>query len=98
MALLSIHCGGTQRRSDRLDPSTLPVGVRADYAVFAARCSKCHGLSRPLDSGIDADRWPVYVAKMRRQPASGISEEDVGKILRFLRYYSLEQRRLKDLQ
>ena len=69
----------------------------ADYALFALRCSKCHSLARPLNSGIDRDDyWRLYVAKMRRQPGSGISVEDSVAILRFLHLYSIEQRRKKE--
>jgi hypothetical protein len=72
----------------------LPAELRADYAVFAHRCSKCHSLDRPLASGIsDESFWSLYVARMRRQPGSGITQEDAGPILRFLHYYSLEQAR-----
>jgi hypothetical protein len=84
-------------RSEGLDPSTLPSDVRADYSVFAQRCSKCHSLARPLNSGIDDDDyWVMYVARMRRQPASGISQEDTVPILRFLHFFSLEQRKKKE--
>jgi hypothetical protein len=70
--------------------------ARDDYRVFAARCSKCHSLARPLNSGIDDDEhWRLYVERMRRQPGSGISEEDTVPILRFLHLYSLEERRKK---
>jgi hypothetical protein len=80
--------------ADGLEPSSLPAELRADYAVFAQRCSKCHALARPLNSGItDENYWIRYVAKMRRQPASGITQEDAAPILRFLRYYSSEQAR-----
>jgi hypothetical protein len=71
----------------------LPPAVRADYEVFAQRCSKCHSLARPLNSGIEDDEfWKMYVARMRRQPGSGISVEDTVGILRFLSFYSREQR------
>ncbi len=77
-----------------LDPATLPVEVRSDYALYAQRCSKCHSLARSLTSGIDSDAyWVDYVARMRRQPASGISKEDTVGILRFLHYFSIEERR-----
>jgi hypothetical protein len=77
-----------------LDPTTMPVAVRPDYALFAQRCSKCHSLARPLTSGIDDDAyWIDYVARMRRQPASGISAEDTVGILRFLHYFSIEEKR-----
>ena len=56
------------------------------------RCSKCHSLARPLNSGIiDDGYWKLYVARMRRQPGSGISLEDTDQILRFLHYYSMEE-------
>ena len=72
------------------------TSAAADYTLFTIRCSKCHSLSRPLNSGIDSDDyWRLYVAKMRRQPGSGISEDDAVAILRFLHVYSLEQRRRK---
>ncbi len=90
---LSAACGSAREGPEGLDPSTLADNVRADYAVFAHRCSKCHSLARPLDSGIDKDEdWAMYVARMRKQPASGISPDDVAPILRFLHYYAQEQR------
>lgn len=93
---LAASCAGAGFRSEGLETTTLPEDVRADYAVFAHRCSKCHSLARPLGSGIsDMGYWSMYVARMRRQPASGISQDDAIPILRFLRYYSLEQKRKK---
>ena len=81
-------CGGT---SEGLDASTLPPSVQPDYQVFAQRCSKCHSLARPLESGITDDEfWRQYVERMRKQPASGISKGDEVVILRFLHYYSIE--------
>jgi hypothetical protein len=80
-----------------LDVARLPPDVRQDYSVFAQRCSKCHSLSRPLESGITQDAyWAAYVARMRRQPGSGISLADEVPILRFLHYYSSEQARRDD--
>lgn len=76
----------------------LPPSQYADYLVFAQRCSKCHSLARPLNSGIDSDEyWRLYVERMRRQPASGISVADTVPILRFLHAYSVEQRKKKEL-
>jgi hypothetical protein len=93
----SMACSGSIGRSEGLDPSTLPADVRADYAVFAQRCSKCHSIARPLNSGIsDMGYWSLYVARMRRQPGSGISQSDAAIILRFLQYYSLDQKRKKE--
>jgi hypothetical protein len=74
----------------------LPPDVRTSYEVFAQRCSKCHSLARPLDSGIDDDAyWAMYVDRMRRQPASGISLADRAPILSFLHYYAEQQRSRK---
>lgn len=88
----SLAACGSATHSEGLEPAALPAELRADYAVFAQRCSKCHSLARPLDSGIsDQNFWVLYVARMRRQPASGITQEDAGPILRFLHYYSLGQ-------
>ncbi len=81
-------------QGEGLDPQTMPPVVRPDYALFAQRCSKCHSLARPLTSGIDDDGyWVDYVARMRRQPSSGISQEDTVGILRFLHYFSMEEKR-----
>ena len=91
---LAAACPGA--RSDGLDRSTLPATVQDDYDVFAQRCSKCHSLSRPLDSGIDDDEyWQAYVARMRRMPASGISAGDEQVILRFLHWFSADLRAKK---
>jgi hypothetical protein len=97
LAIATAACPSTYVRSpDALDPDPMPEEVRADYAVFAVRCSKCHSLARPLNSGIvDDDYWSLYVARMRRQPGSGISEDDSKVILRFLHWYSLDQKRQK---
>jgi mono/diheme cytochrome c family protein len=89
-------CSGLLASGEGIDPLTLPEAVRADYDVFAQRCSKCHSLARPLSSGIDDDDyWATYVAKMRRQPNSGISQDDTVVILRFLHYFSAELQKKK---
>jgi len=94
---VSTGCAGWLARSEGLDPSTVPETVRPDYDLFAIRCSKCHSLARPLSSGIDDDDyWAMYVARMRRQPGSGISLEDTVGILRFLHYFSEEQLKKKE--
>jgi hypothetical protein len=94
---VAMGCSGWLARSEGIDPSTLPDNVRADYDLFALRCSKCHSLARPLSSGIDDDEyWVEYVARMRRQPGSGISMEDTVGILRFLHYYSLDLKKKKE--
>lgn len=91
--VLVAACGS---RTEGLDRAKLPEDVRADYDVFARKCSKCHSLARPLQSGItDDEQWVNYVRRMRRQPGSGISPEDETVILRFLKFYAAELRKEK---
>ncbi len=81
-------------RADAIDRLANRPDLHEDYAIFALRCSKCHSLDRPLNSGItDDNHWDQYVARMRRQPGSGINLADSAAILRFLHAYSAEERR-----
>jgi hypothetical protein len=68
----------------------------ADYNVFAQRCSRCHTLARPINSDFDMDQWRHYVARMRRQPNSGIAPEDVPGILAFLQYFTEHRTELRE--
>ncbi len=91
LATFAIACGP---RTEGLDPSRLPEEIRADYDLFARRCSKCHPLARPLNAGITDDaQWVMYVNRMRRQPGSGISYDDQEHILRFLHWYAADLRK-----
>ena len=46
---------------------------RRRIACSRVRCSRCHTLARPLNAHItDPQHWIRYVARMRRQPGSGI--------------------------
>jgi hypothetical protein len=93
IAIVVVACAATPYR-EGLNPAQLPAEVRADYRVFARRCSKCHLLSRALQSGIERDSiWEAYVRQMQRQPGSGIAPGEVAPILRFLHYYTSELRR-----
>jgi hypothetical protein len=95
--LAAASCHYEPPRHEGLDPLRMPPEVRADYALFALRCSKCHSLSRPLQSGIVEDGfWAEYVERMRRQPGSDITLEDTIPILRFLHYYSTGQLAKRD--
>ena len=92
-ALVAIAASACQH-GEGLDPSKLPENIRADYELFANRCSKCHSLARPLTSNItDDEQWVLYVNRMRRQPGSGISRTDQDGILRFLKWYADDLRR-----
>jgi hypothetical protein len=92
LVLWGASCRYEPPRVEGLDPKSMPEEVRADYALFALRCSKCHSLARPLQSGITDDNyWAEYVERMRRQPGSDITLEETVPILRFLHYRSTGQ-------
>lgn len=92
-ALVTVLASACQR-GEGLDPSKMPENIRADYELFANRCSKCHSLARPLTANItDDEQWVLYVNRMRRQPGSGISKTDQEGILRFLKWYAADLRR-----
>jgi hypothetical protein len=87
-----LGCAAVQR-GEGLDVATVPAGLRADYELFAQRCSRCHSLSRPLNARISSDdHWRQYVTRMRRMPGSGIAPDDVPALLRFLTWYSAARR------
>lgn len=97
LGVVSCSGGSVVVRGEGLDVSALPADIRAEYGVFAQRCSKCHSLTRALNSGISDDHyWQLYVERMRRQPASGITLEDVPVVLKFLHYYSVEIARARE--
>jgi hypothetical protein len=86
-------CHAENAHIEGVDVSAYPPEVRDDYQLFTIRCSKCHALSRALQSGITDDAyWADYVERMRRQPGSGIAPEESPRIQRFLHYYSLSVR------
>lgn len=69
-----------------------PPNVQEAYRLFAARCSRCHTLSRPLNAQIDDfSHWVAYVERMRHHAGSGISKADGEKILVFLKHYLEEE-------
>jgi hypothetical protein len=77
--------------------NSFPQNVQEAYEVFEHKCSRCHTLSRPLNAPIyELAHWEAYVARMRRQPGSGISEADGQTILVFLKYYAEKKKRDKE--
>jgi hypothetical protein len=93
LVLSASACHADHPHAEGVDVSSYPVEVRDDYQLFTIRCSKCHALSRALQSGITDDAyWADYVERMRRQPGSGIAPEESPRIQRFLHYYSLSVR------
>lgn len=61
--------------------------LKASYALFSVKCARCHTLDRALDADIvDFSHWQNYVARMRKQPGSGISAAHGDRILVFLKH------------
>jgi mono/diheme cytochrome c family protein len=88
LALAACPPASTAPHVDGIDEARVPESLRADYAIFRARCSKCHSLDRPLGTAIeDESYWREYVERMRRQPGSGISRADGDAAVRFLLWY-----------
>jgi hypothetical protein len=65
----------------------VPPEILAACQLAAHRCSRCHPLERvDLAKVSSPEHWGNYVDRMRRQPASGISEADAHVIVRCLVY------------
>jgi cytochrome c5 len=74
---------------DSIDVSGYPQEMQAGYKVFAQRCTKCHTLSRPINSDYATrDEWSRYVKRMMRKPGSGINKKDAKTVFDFLVYDS----------
>ena len=67
-----------------IDVSAYPPEQQKAYALFAQKCSKCHTLARPVNTGLAAGDWSAYVNRMSRKAGSGISPKDGETILAFL--------------
>jgi cytochrome c5 len=100
--------GPSGRAQDQLDPriaaydkgpatidvSKYPADVQARYKVFAAKCTKCHTLARPINSEFALDdEWERYIKRMMRKPGSGIAAAEGKQIFEFLAYDSKIRKR-----
>jgi hypothetical protein len=74
---------------DTIDVSKYPKEQQDNYTVFAAKCSKCHTLARPINSPYAvAEEWSAYVNRMQHKKHSGVDEDSAKKIASFLIYDS----------
>jgi len=74
------------REASRLaaDPGA-PPEIHAACRLASQRCTRCHPIDRVLLARVEnPQHWEYYVARMRRQPRSGITEEDARVIVRCL--------------
>ncbi|MBI5750217.1 MAG: hypothetical protein HZA00_13950 [Nitrospinae bacterium] len=80
--------------SDRIDVSKYPKVMQEAYKVFASKCSKCHNLSRPINSPYAIpEEWERYIKMMMRKPGSGIDPKSAKTIYEFLKYDSQVRKR-----
>ena len=72
-----------------IDVSSYPEQMQENYELFAARCSQCHTLARPISSDYALEEeWSRYVKRMMRKPGSGITPKEGKQIFQFLAYDS----------
>lgn len=76
-----------RRRGGRSGVETVPAGTPADpeaKALFEARCSVCHSLSRPLRKSRERKWWAETVTRMQRVNGCPITDEEARAIIDYL--------------
>ena len=71
---------------DKIDVSAYTAPMQAAYKVFAAKCSKCHTIARPINTMMKRDEWERYVKRMMHKPNSGINDNQGKQIFEFVVY------------
>lgn len=84
LALALFACGSAP---DTIDVAGYPPEMQANYALFETRCSRCHGLERPINARVAEGGWDTYVRRMARHPGAGIDGEEQRAIAAFLEYH-----------
>lgn len=85
---LSGLSGLRAQESAGVDVSGYPGEVKKQYAVFAAKCSRCHDLNRALTARYTTPaQWKDLVERMARRPGAGISPRDRAQITSFLVFH-----------
>jgi hypothetical protein len=81
----------------RLDTSSFPPAMKANYEIFKVKCTKCHSLERTIvaiQTGIapisgqpfDRNAARAYGAKMLKKPDSGMTKTDVKATVDLMDY------------
>lgn len=76
---LAACASGPSVAPDPADPALMPA-----KAVFEAKCSLCHGISRPLAKNKTPAEWSRTVVRMQKKVPDQISDADVKAILAYL--------------
>ena len=77
---------------DKIDVSAYPPEMQKSYKVFAAKCSKCHTIARPINTLMTRAEWERYVKRMMHKPNSGISDKNGKEIFDFIIYDETERK------
>ena len=88
----------------RLDPSSFPPNMKANYEVVRVKCVKCHTLERTIvaiQTGVapisgqpfDRNATKAYGVKMLRKPDSNMSKPEVKAAVDLLNYLLAETER-----
>jgi hypothetical protein len=85
----------------RLDPSSFPPAMKANYDVLRVKCVKCHTLERTIiavQTGVapisgqpfDRSATKAYGVKMLRKPDSNMSKPEVKASVDLLNFLIVE--------
>jgi len=77
---------------DKIDVAAYPPEMQKSYKVFAAKCSKCHTIARPINTLMTRAEWERYVKRMMHKPNSGISDKNGKEIFDFIVYDETERK------
>ena len=77
---------------DKIDVAAYPPEMQKSYKVFAAKCSKCHTIARPINTIMTRAEWERYVKRMMHKPNSGISDKNGKEIFDFIIYDETERK------
>ncbi|MDR3703680.1 MAG: photosystem P840 reaction-center cytochrome c-551 [Candidatus Sulfopaludibacter sp.] len=77
---------------DKINVSAYPAPQQAAYKTFSSKCSKCHTISRPINTMMKRDEWERYVKRMMHKPNSGISDNQGKQIFEFLVFDQTERK------
>ena len=71
-----------------IDVSRYPPEMQKRYALYSAKCAKCHPLARSVNAGFTAQEWKRYMKRLIRRPNSEVNEEQAASIYEFLKYHA----------
>lgn len=88
----------------RLDPSSFPPAMKANYEILRVKCVKCHTLERTIvaiQTGVapisgqpfDRNATRAYGVKMLRKPDSNMTKPEVKATVDLMNYLLVETER-----